>query len=270
MLGAIIGDIAGSRFEWDNYRAKDFDFFSDRCRPTDDSNMTIAIAKALLKADGDKSVLSAWAITCMREIAEIYPFGYGPAFKQWLLSEDPQPYGSYGNGSAMRVSPCAWAAESMEEALIMSDAVTIVSHNHPEGLKGARATVAAVFLAKQGSNIPEIRKHIQDNYYSLDFTLDQIRSDYRFDASCQGSVPQALEAFLESNGFEDTIRNAISIGGDSDTIAAIAGSIAEAYYGIPNDILNQALTFLDPFRLDIISTFEQKYGPMNRRCMPQM
>ena len=261
MLGAIIGDISGSRFEWDNIKSKEFDFFAEHCRPTDDSRMTLAVAKAFLLADGDWSVLSAKAIETMHDFGYRYPFGYGPAFKHWLLEENPEPYGSFGNGAAMRVSPCAWVARSMEEAMTLSDLVTGISHDHPEGLKGARATTSAIFLARNGSGKEEIRNHIQENYYPLDFTIDGIRPDYRFDASCQGSVPQAIEAFLESTGFEDAVRNAISIGGDSDTIAAIAGSIAEAFYGIPEDLRERTLPYLDEYETSVLFDFERKYGP---------
>ena len=260
MLGAIIGDIAGSRFEWDNRKSKEFRLFTDRCHPTDDSNMTLAIALAILRSGGDLSVLPKQAVTSMQEVGRRYPHGFGGHFRRWVFSDDPKPYGSWGNGAAMRVSPCAWAASSIEEALAMSDAVTKVTHNHPEGVKGARAVTAAIFLARQGSGIPEIREHIQQAYYPLDFTLDEIRPGYDFDVSCQGSVPQAIEAFLESASFEDAIRNAISIGGDSDTIAAITGSIAEGYYGIPEDIRLQALKYLDGPRLAILDAFEHKYG----------
>lgn len=260
MLGAIIGDIAGSRFEWDNLKSKDFELFTYRCRPTDDSNMTLAVAQAILSAMSDWSDLSQTAIIAMQDIGRKYPHGFGHSFRQWVYSDTPQPYNSWGNGAAMRVSSCAWAAKSLDEALILSDAVTTVTHNHPEGMKGARAVTAAIFLARSGASILEIRDHIHQNYYSLDFSLDQIRADYSFDVSCQGSVPQALEAFLESESFEDAIRNAISIGGDSDTIAAIAGSIAEAYYGIPAEIRNHALTFLDDTRLTILNAFEERYG----------
>ena len=260
MLGAIIGDISGSRFEWDNHKSKEFELLTRSCCPTDDSNMTLAVAKAILEADADWSKLPGLAVSCMRNFGRWYPHGYGGRFWDWLKSRDPQPYGSWGNGSAMRVSPCAWAAGSMEEALQLSDAVTNLTHNHPEGVKGARAVTAAIWLARQGAGIPEIREHINEEYYQLDFTLDQIRPKYDFDVSCQGSVPQAIEAFLESTGFEDTVRNAISIGGDSDTIAAMAGSIAEAYYGIPEEIRNQAIAFLDHRQLSVVSAFEEKYG----------
>lgn len=260
MLGVIIGDISGSRFEWENLKSKEFELLTYRCHPTDDSNMTLAVAQAILQSRGDWSQLSERAIASMRELGRKYPRGYGGRFKQWLLSGDPQPYGSWGNGSAMRVSPCAWAAASMEEALRLSDAVTNVTHNHPEGIKGARAITAAIFMARQGASMLEIRDYIHKEYYPMDFTLDQVRPTYEFDVSCQGSVPQAIEAFLESTSFEDAIRNAISIGGDSDTIAAMAGSIAEAYYGIPAEIRNHVLTFLDETQLDILNTFERTYG----------
>ena len=260
MLGAIIGDISGSRFEWNNIKTKEFELLTHYCHPTDDSNMTLAVAQAILQSKGNMKNLAEKAIASMRELGKKYPRGYGGGFKRWILSTDPKPYNSWGNGSAMRVSPCAWAASSMEEALKMSDVVTEVTHNHPEGMKGARAVTAAIFMARQGASILEIRDHIHETYYPLDFTLEQIRPTYSFDVSCQGSVPQAIEAFLESTSFEDTIRNAISIGGDSDTIAAIAGSIAEAYYGIPSDLRKHALTFLDKTQLDILNAFEAKYG----------
>ena len=260
MLGAIIGDISGSRFEWNNIKTKEFELLTHYCHPTDDSNMTLAIAQAILQSNGNMKNLAEKAIASMRELGKKYPRGYGGGFKRWIHSPDPKPYNSWGNGSAMRVSPCAWAASSMEEALKMSDTVTEVTHNHPEGMKGARAVTAAIFMARQGASILEIRDHIHETYYPLDFTLEQIRPTYSFDVSCQGSVPQAIEAFLESTSFEDTIRNAISIGGDSDTIAAIAGSIAEAYYGIPSDLRKHALTFLDKTQLDILNAFEAKYG----------
>ena len=260
MLGAITGDIAGSRFEMENLKSKDFELLTGECCPTDDSSMTLAVAKAILEAGGDPEKLPAAATRNMRAFGYRYPYGYGGRFRKWLMSPYPKPYKSWGNGSAMRVSPCAWAAETMEEALRLSDAVTEITHNHPEGIRGARAVTAAIFLARQGSGKPEIRDHIQRNYYPLDFTLDQIRPDYDFDVSCQGSVPQAIEAFLESDGFEDAVRNAISIGGDSDTIAAMAGSIAEAYYGIPESIRTRTLAFLDELRLSVVNAFEQKYG----------
>ena len=263
MLGAIIGDIAGSRFEFHNKKSKEFELLSIEggCDTTDDSVMTIAIAEAILQSGKDLSILGDEAVYRMQDIGRDHPYvGYGRRFCDWLESDNPQPYGSWGNGAAMRVSPCGFAAESLEEAIAMADEVTAVTHNHPEGMKGARATAAAVYLARTGKTIPEIRDYIEQNFYTINFTLDEIRPVYKFQESCQGSVPQALEAFFESTSFEDAIRNAISIGGDSDTIAAITGGIAEAYYGIPDDIRARALLFLDFEELDILRRFEKKYG----------
>lgn len=260
MLGAIVGDISGSRFEFHNQKSKTFDLMTHGCYPTDDTNMTLAVAQAILRCNGDWTRLAKETVRSMQEVGRVYPHGFGGSFRKWVWSDDPQPYNSWGNGSAMRVSPCAQAASTLEEALHMADAVTAVTHNHPEGMKGAQATTTAIFMAKIGSSMLEIRDEIHRSYYQLNFCLDDIRSAYTFDVSCQGSVPQAIEAFLESTSFEDAIRNAISIGGDSDTIAAITGSIAEAYYGIPADIRNHVLTFLDAPRLAILNAFEQKYG----------
>lgn len=262
MLGAIIGDVVGSRFEWHNHKSKDFELFTSKCRLTDDSNMTLAVALAFLRAKEDKSDLAEQAVASMREVGRQYPnCGFGGRFAAWLKCDDPQPYGSWGNGSAMRVSPCAWAATSLEEALHFSDAVTAVTHDHPEGLKGARAVTAAIWLARTGADKQAIREHIQQNYYPLDFTIDEIRPSYRFDVSCQGSVPQAIEAFLESESFEDAVRTAVSLGGDSDTIAAITGSIAEAFYGVPAEISAKVLTYLDETQRDILTRFSQEFGP---------
>ncbi len=261
MLGAIIGDICGSRYEWANIRSKQFQLFKHQCRPTDDSVMTLAVAKAILASDGDPSGLPRHTISAMQELGRKYPnAGYGGRFFDWIYQEDPQPYNSWGNGAGMRVSPCAWAATSLEEAYVFSDAVTAVTHNHPEGVKGARAITAAIFMAREGKTRAEIRQYITGNYYPLGFTLDSIRNTYRFDVSCQGSVPQAIEAFLESESFEDAIRGAISIGGDSDTIAAMAGGIAEAFWGIPVNIREQALQFLNEDMIRIVDEFEKKYG----------
>ena len=257
MIGAIIGDIVGSRFEWHNIKTKEFDFFTSRCRPTDDSVMTLAVAQAILNSGGDLDALEREAVSCMQALGRRYPrAGYGGRFHRWLSMEHPQPYNSYGNGSAMRVSPCGFAARSLDEAFAMADAVTAVTHNHPEGMKGAEATSAAIFLARSGKTKEEIRAHIEQNYYKIDFTLDEIRPTYTFDVSCQGSVPQALEAFFESTSFEDAIRNAISIGGDSDTIAAITGGIAEAYYGVPEQLREQAMKYLDETMKETVHVFE--------------
>ena len=259
MLGAIIGDIVGSRFEWDNNRNKDFDFLTHKCFFTDDSVMSLAIAKAILNSK-DINEVRTNSVAYMQELGRKYPdAGYGGHFSSWLRSNNPQPYNSWGNGSAMRVSACGFAANSIEEAISLAKATAEVTHNHPEGIKGAVATAVAIYMARTGSNILEIQDYINKNYYKIDFKLDEIRDNYTFDVSCQDSVPQALEAFFESTSFEDAIRNAISIGGDSDTIAAITGGIAEAYYGIPSDIRSHALTFLaDDVLIKILTDFENK------------
>ncbi|MGI5831163.1 MAG: ADP-ribosylglycohydrolase family protein [Thermoguttaceae bacterium] len=260
MLGAIIGDIVGSRFEWNNLKSKDFEFMTHRCYVTDDSVMTLAIADAIMACQNDFTNLGQAAIASMQRLGRQYPDGdYGSHFNEWLYLENPAPYNSYGNGAAMRVSPCAYAASSLEEALLLSRKVTEVTHNHPEGIKGAEATTVAIWLARQGDNILEIRDYIHQHYYPMDFTLDGIRPTYTFDVSSQGTVPQAIMAFLESRDFEDAIRNAVSIGGDSDTLAAITGSIAQAYYGIPGDIREHVLTFLDETLLKILLDFEEMY-----------
>ena len=262
MLGAIIGDIVGSRFEWNNNKNKEFELLNHKCFFTDDSVMSLAIAKALLESKEDYSNLSELAVKYMQEIGRNYPnCGYGGRFHSWMFSDNPKPYESYGNGSAMRVSACGFVANSIEEAVELSRKVTEVTHNHPEGIKGAEATAVAIYLAKSGSNILEIRDYINKNYYPMNFRLDDIRESYKFNETCQETVPQAIEAFLESKSFEDAIRNAISLGGDSDTLAAITGGIAEAYYGIPTDIRKLALTFLDERLLNLLIEFENKYTP---------
>ena len=266
MIGAIIGDIVGSRFEgWihPNCKSKEFELFHKDCRPTDDSIMTLTVAKALLNYDGDIEMLKGFATATMREYGLKYPnAGYGGMFRRWINSYNPTPYNSYGNGSAMRTSPCAYVSKSLEEAVEVSRAVAEITHNHPEGINGAEATTVAIYMALNGKTMVEIREYIIKNYYNIDFTLDAIRPDYEFDVTCQGSVPQALEAFFESTGFEDAIRNAISIGGDSDTIAAITGGIAEAYYGVPKELREQVLNYLDDGLREIVFAFENKYEQM--------
>lgn len=260
MIGAIIGDIAGSRFERNNNKSKDFNLFDKKCCPTDDSIMSLAVAKAILETGDDTSALSQQAIDCMQDLGRIYyNAGYGRNFYKWLMSDNPRPYNSCGNGSAMRVSPCGYAAESIDDVKTLSAMVTESSHNHPEGIKGAEAIAVAVFMANTGSSKDEIREYIEENYYDLDFTIDEIRETYMFDASCQGSVPQAFEAFFEADSFEDAIRNAISIGGDSDTLAAMAGSVAGAYYGVPEELIYDAIGFLDSREMEILYYFEKKY-----------
>ncbi len=262
MIGAMIGDIAGSRFEWDNIKTKNFTLLADGCFPTDDSLMTLALAKAILESGDERSDLEKNAVKWMQRIGRKYPDGgYGGNFYYWLLSRNPKPYNSFGNGAAMRVSPCAWAAKSEEEAVLLSKTVTEVTHNHPEGIKAAEAVTVAIWMANHGETMESIRKRITEEYYPIDYTLADIRPDYEFDVTCMGSVPQAFQAFFESDSFEDAVRNAISIGGDSDTIAAITGSIAEAFYGVPEEIRRKALTFLSPDLRLILEDFEMKYPP---------
>jgi len=258
MIGAIIGDIVGSRFEFNNYKGKDFELFTKKNEITDDSIMTIAVAKALLAAGKDYDDLDKQAIIWMRKIGRAHPSSYGTRFYQWLDSKVPEPYNSWGNGSAMRVSAVAYVAKSIQEVQYLSRMVTKVTHNHPEGIKGAEATAIAVFMALHGFDKEEIRA-IMEEYYFIGFTLDSIRDNYEYHISCQGTVPPAIVAFLESDSFEDAIRNAISIGGDSDTLAAITGAIAEAYYGVPAVLRDKAFEYLPKDLTDIVATFETKY-----------
>ncbi len=248
MIGAIIGDIAGSRFEFaENPRRKDFELLAANCAYTDDTLMTLAVGKAVADCGKNYEALSLAAIENMRALGKKYPFpcgGYGGMFASWLLTDYPAPYGSFGNGAAMRVSACGLFAESMEDAKARALAVTKVTHDHIEGLKGAEATVAAVYLARKGKSMKKIREYVEANYYKLDFTVAELQKTYKWDGSCQGSVPQAIVAFLESTDFEDAIRNAVSIGGDSDTIGAITGGIAEAYYGVPETLRQKAEGYL--------------------------
>lgn len=263
MIGAIIGDIVGSRFEFNNHRDKRFELFTEESSVTDDSIMTLAVAKAIMETekafgrasasadarevdDDYCSLLGKMAVKYMQEIGRRYPrCGYGARFARWLFSDNPKPYNSFGNGAAMRISPVGFVARTEEEARKLSEAVTGVTHNHPEGLKGAEAVAIAIYMARMGCSKDQIREKIERLYYPLDFTLEGIRDTYKFNETCQGTVPQAIQAFLESTSFEDAIRNAISIGGDSDTLAAIAGGIAEAYYGVPEELKQKALSYLD-------------------------
>lgn len=249
MFGAFIGDIVGSKYEFNNIKTKRFPLFSQGCDFTDDTIMTVAVAKAIMLSRAEQHEknengkgFQEFLIEVMQDFGRRYPHptgAYGGSFAKWLRQSNPKPYGSYGNGSAMRVSPCGLAAVTMDEALALARASACVSHDHPEGIKGAEAVCAAIFLAKCGKSKEEIRQYISEHYYKLDFTLDSIRAGYQFDGSCQGSVPQAIVAFLESENFEDAIRNVISIGGDCDTTGAITGSIAWIYYaGYGNWVTN--------------------------------
>ena len=256
MLGAIIGDIVGSIYEFDNIKTKNFNLFTNEMFFTDDTVMTIAIADAIINgAKPENFILSMkkWG-------GDYIDKSYGHSFRRWLKSENSEPYNSWGNGSAMRVSPCGWIAKlniPFEEGLKLTEDLAKksaeVTHNHPEGIKGAQATASSIFFMRHGKSknaIEEyknkLKDYIQNKYkYDLNFTLNEIRPSYAFNESCQKTVPQAIVSFLESENFEDAIRNAISIGGDSDTLAAITGSIAEAAYGIPEDIKEKAINYLD-------------------------
>jgi ADP-ribosylglycohydrolase len=254
MIGAISGDVLGSIYEFDNNKSTDFVLFNKFCRYTDDTVLTIATADCLLNK-GD------FAQYYKKYFLDYPDKGYGGNFKKWGSSGSLQPYNSWGNGSAMRISPVGFAFNNLEFVLINAKKSAKVTHNHPEGVKGAQAVASAIFMAKSGSSKNEIKEFIESKfYYKLDKSLDEIRSFYSFDESCQGSVPQAITAFLESDGFEDSIRKAISIGGDSDTIASIAGGIAEAYYGgVPEDISNFVLSKLDKNFLNVINDFYKKF-----------
>jgi len=260
MLGAIVGDVVGSIYEFHNHRSKDFPLFNKKCFATDDSIMTLAIAKALVEWKKNGGDLSKLAVKYMQEIGRPYPYcGYGGRFLGWIYDKYPLPYNSFGNGAAMRVSPVAYVADSIEEVKELSKAVTEVSHNHPEGIKGAEATAVATWMALHDYRMEEIRRYICENYYKLDFTLDDIRDTYRFNETCQDTVPQAIEAFLESDSFEDAIRCAISVGGDSDTLAAITCGIAGAYYGVPEKIGKKTRTYLDQRLTAVLDEFEATF-----------
>ena len=264
MFGAVIGDIVGSRFEFHNHKSKNFRLFdrANGSRFTDDTVMTLAIAQSLLDTlsnphQSSLQVLADTAVSRMREFGIKYlNVGYGHKFKAWITSPNPAPYGSFGNGSAMRISPVGLAARDVPEAKSLAKAVTEITHNHPEGLKAAEAVAVAMVLAKAGCSLKEIKDYVTVHYYAIDFTLDEIRPTYHFTSSAKNSVPQAFEAFFESIDFEDAIRNAVSIGGDSDTIAAIVGGLAEAYYGVPTGLAKEAEKFLDNEQKRIVREFE--------------
>jgi ADP-ribosylglycohydrolase len=250
MLGAICGDIIGSRFEARPTKSKDFELFTPKSRFTDDSVLTIALADSLLH---DVSYIQN-----LKAFFSRYPHaGYGGTFAIWAGSEQTEPYYSFGNGSAMRVSPVGWFYNDQKTILDQAWASAAVTHDHPEGIKGAQAVALGVFLARQGQDKSKMKTQIQNHCaYDLDTPLDQIRPGYSFDVTCQGSVPQAIQAFLESTDFEDAVRNAVSLGGDSDTQACMAGALAEAYYqGVPQDIAEQGLKRLDEFLRSIVYTF---------------
>ncbi len=253
MLGAIIGDLAGSRFEFKNNKSKDFSILTSACRYTDDSLMTLAIANAFVLRRGrwHERDFQKFVIEKMVEMGRAHQAcSWGESFYKWFM-QNPSPYNSYGNGAAMRVSSVGWIAESEEEVKYFSRLVTEVSHNHPEGIKGAEAVAMAIYLARTGSPMTEIRRRMIEYYPQIEaLTVDKIREYCNVDdgtfITCQRSVPEAIVCFLESSSFEDAVRNAVSLGGDADTQGAMAGSIAEAYWGVPDELEERALEFLLP------------------------
>ena len=255
MLGSIAGDIVGSLYEWLPMKITGFPLFQSNSRYTDDSVLTVAIAYAILTHDGYQESLKAFG--------RDYPdAGYGGAFSHWLQSDDSSPYNSWGNGSAMRVSPIGFAFNSIEDVLTEAKKTAKVTHNHPEGIKGAQAIALAIYLARTGITKKEIKDEITTRFsYDLSRTVDEIRPVYSFDVSCQGTVPEAVIAFLDSESYEDAIRKTISLGGDSDTLACITGGIAQAYYKeIPKDIITEVYARLPEEFISIIEKFNSTYG----------
>ncbi|MDR0814326.1 MAG: ADP-ribosylglycohydrolase family protein [Bacteroidales bacterium] len=256
LIGAVAGDVIGSVYEWrgNNIKTTRFPLFSPECCFTDDTVLTVAVADCIL--NGKDFAQTIWDYGRRYRNA-----GYGKRFREWLHSDQPCPYNSFGNGSAMRVSAVGFAAGSLNEALTVAKQSAEVTHNHPEGVKGAQATAAAIFLARTGSSKQEIRDYLSRTFaYDLSFTLDEIRPTYRFDSSCQGSVPQAIVAFLESADYENAIRLAVSIGGDSDTIACITGGMATAFYkDIPQTIIETVSSKLPREFVEVLDGFEEKY-----------
>ena len=260
MLGAIIGDVLGSKYEFNNIRRKDFPLFQKDMFFTDDTVMTVAIAEALLKGIDDPRKVYTHAVESMHRLGRQYiEASYGHRFRQWLESSNPKPYGSYGNGAGMRVSPCGWMATSVEQATLLAGIVTSTTHDHPEGMKGGESIAAAVYLARHGSTKQQIKSYIENHYYGLDFDYDDLRKNYRFNETSQHTNPQAIYAFLISKDFEDAIRTAISIGGDSDTLAAMTGAIAEAFYGIPKGWTEKVLGYLTQPLIDIVAKFYEQF-----------
>ena len=260
MYGAILGDIIGSPFEFDRGdKTKDFKLFSRRSHFTDDSVMTLAVCEALLKVGQDATVkeIEDAVISSMQSWGRRYPHeGYGGYFRRWLTARHPEPYNSFGNGSAMRVSAAGWLYDSLEKTRVVSKATANVTHNHPEGIKGAEATASAIFMARNGSSKEEIKKYIENEFhYDLNRTLDEIRPSFHMDEACQKTVPEAIIAFLEARDFEDAIRNAVSLGGDTDTLGAITGSIAEAYFGISETLISECRNRINKDMRDVVDAF---------------
>lgn len=253
MIGALAGDIIGSIYEWENIKTTKFPLFQDSCGFTDDSVLTVALADAIMAGIPYEQK--------MIEYYHRYPeAGYGGYFHKWAKAGDSVPYNSFGNGAAMRISPAGWAFDTLEKVLLEAEEFTAVTHNHPEGIKGGQATAAAIFLARNGATKDEIRRYVTESFgYDLSMTCDDIRPTYKYDVTCQGTVPQALVAFLDSRNFEHAIRLAVSLGGDTDTLACITGSMAEAFYGIPDHIRNNTLLYLDTELREVTLDFFNRY-----------
>jgi ADP-ribosylglycohydrolase len=254
MLGGVVGDVVGSVYEWNNHRSKKFPLFIPGSAFTDDSVLTVALAEAILEGSDFASV--------MRRYGQRYPkAGYGGMYRRWLLDPTMGPYGSFGNGAAMRIGPAGWAFDTLEETLNRANLYTAVTHDHPEGIKGAQAVAGAIWLARHRTSKTDLRAWIERTAgYDLSRTCDEIRPDYQFNETCQRTVPEALTAFLESTDFEDAIRNAISLGGDSDTLTCITGSIAEAFYGgVPDVIAQETLARLDEPLRETVLRFRARF-----------
>ena len=262
MYGAILGDIIGSPYEFDRgSKSKDFPLFSPDSTYTDDSVMTLAVADAFLSLPPQVSDedIHRFLVRSMQTYGRKYPYaGYGGMFRRWLKDPNPQPYGSYGNGSAMRVSSAGWLFDDLKTVRHMARLSAEVTHNHPEGIKGAEATASAIFLARTGSTKAEIKAYIESHFhYDLSRTCDEIRPTYRHVESCQETVPEAITAFLEGRSFEDVIRTAVSLGGDCDTLTCIAGSIAEAFYGVPEELKAECCKRLPEDLLEVLRRFDE-------------
>jgi ADP-ribosylglycohydrolase len=254
LLGALAGDMIGSVYEFNPVKHTQFRLFSPTSRLTDDSVLTLAVAEAILSGRSYGE--------CIRQYAQAYPDrGYGGMFSRWMVSDNPQPYNSFGNGSAMRVSPIGWAYNNEDEVLRQAEASAAVTHDHPEGIKGAQAIALAILRARSGASKDDIRQETTTRFgYDLTSTLDDIRPTYEFDETCQQTIPPAITAFLESEDFEDAIRKSIALGGDADTLAAIAGSIAEAYYGgVPEEIAAQVRARVPGELWQVVEKFSQRY-----------
>ena len=259
MIGAILGDMIGAPYEFDRgNKTKDFPLFGKRSQFTDDSVMTVAVAEALISSYGKSDdEIKAALVASMQKWGHRYPHaGYGGMFRHWLTAKDPQPYGSYGNGSAMRVSAAGWLYDTVERTREVARATAEVSHNHPEGIKGAECTAAVMFLARTGASKDEIKDYVVKEFgYDISRSVDELRPLHDHVESCQDSLPKALASFFEGTSYEDTVRNAVSLGGDTDTLAAIAGAMADAMYGIPDDILAEGRARLPEDLLKVVEKF---------------